>query len=128
MGKELLVVCFDDTGKKIIQPITKSGTYIGDGTDANAIIDLGFAPNFVEISEQEGVSGQAIEIFVTTDQIVDDIGEGMAIVHRTGGAPPHATISNRIRSLDDDGFTVGDDGSDEHPNKDGITYNYRATI
>ncbi len=129
MADQIQVVCFNEgTGKKVIQPIFKTGTYVGDGTDDNPITGLGFAPNYVEISEKQVLSGQPIEVFTTTSEIIDDIAEGMAIVHRTGAAPPHATISDRIKSLDADGFTVTAAGTDEHPNKDGVTYNYRATV
>ena len=129
MAGQVLVMCIDEnTGKKVIQPITKTGTYVGDGTDSNSIDKLGFTPKFVEISEKEAVSGQSIDIFTTTNEIIDDVAEGMALIHRSGDTPPHSTISNRISSLDADGFTVDDDGSDQHPNKDGVTYNYRATI
>ena len=131
MSDQIDVVCYDrTTGKKIIQPISKTGTYVGDGADAPglAITGLGFSPNYVQISEEETVSGEAIEIFETTDKIIDDIAGGMANIHRPASTPPHATIEKRIISLDIDGFTVSDDGANEHPNKAGVTYNYRATI
>ena len=129
MADQINVLCYDiTTGKKKIQPITKTGTYVGDGEVDNTIEGIGVSPNSVSITERQPLSGQAIEVCETNNQIIDDIGEGMSIIHRTGGAPPHATLSDRIVSLDADGFTVSDGDTDDNPNKDGITYNYRATI
>ena len=60
---------------------------------------------------------------MTTDQIVGDNQSGGAIFD---DADEHEFQTNRIISLDADGFTVDDNGADEDPNANGIIYNYLA--
>ncbi len=102
------------------------GTYVGDGSTSQAINNLGFAPDYVKIWVDHTVSGQSTEVFETTKELVDNIGEGMSITHREGSTPPHASLSNCIKSIDADGFTVGDQGNDSHPNKNTQIYHYLA--
>lgn len=61
--------------------------------------------------------------FSTTDQIVDDNASGGAIFDNNAS---HKFETNRIISLDADGFTVDDNGADQDPNANGVTYNYIA--
>lgn len=107
-------------------PRMKFGSYTGDDSESQAITGLGFRPRYLKINRRHTVSGQGTDTYETTEVIIDDHVDGMAITHREGATPPHASIANRIKSLDADGFTVDDDGSNEHPNKLSTEYNYMA--
>jgi len=51
---------------------------------------------------------------------------GLLVDHHQTAGSFHHTHLDHVISLDSDGFTVGDDGGDEHPNANGITYTYLA--
>ena len=96
----------------------KTGTYTGDGSTSQAITGIGFQPKMVTIwiySLTEGNTGQLTKI----DQFATD----MAI---DAWGTPHFIRDNRLISLDADGFTVDDDGTDDFPNTNGATYAYIA--
>ena len=101
---------------------TKTGTYTGDGTTSQGITGIGFAPKYVLIVRKV-TSQTTVEYHYTTDVIVDDIAAG-ASVEDTGSAT--TVIDNAIISLDSDGFTVDDNGLDEDPNQNTVTFNYLA--
>lgn len=103
---------------------TKSGSYTGDGTTSMAVTGIGFKPKYVKIWKRETVDGSAITAFETTDTIIDDHVDGGA--YKILGAGTHSFETNKIISLDADGFTVDDDGVDNHPNKLNQVYNYLA--
>ena len=65
--------------------------------------------------------------YETTDTMIDDNASGMAFSDRNVPGSGHAMFTDAIISLDADGFTVDDAGSDAHPNKNGETYNYYCT-
>ena len=101
----------------------KIGTYVGDGTISQAITGVGFLPSFVRVWDRETVTNSVVAIFETTPDIMDD--------NVNGGCVRSSETQVRFRdrrmiSLDPDGFTVDDNGTDEHPNKDGQIYNYLA--
>lgn len=102
-----------------------TGTYVGDGAISKAIAGLGFAPKFIIITPRETASQQPIDVFMTSDQIIDDHASGMSVVN-LGSGMQCETLINCIIALGADGFTVDDQGSDSHPNKNGQTYNYVA--
>ncbi len=100
----------------------KSGTYTGDGTNSQGITGVGFQPKYVLITPRKTGDGNSIELMVyTTTDIVDDNAAGGAVDIKNGQFE-----TNMIISLDADGFTVDANGSDQHPNKNTITYNYLA--
>ena len=101
-----------------------TGEYTGDGTTSQTITDIGIKPKFLWIWGRETVDDTAMTSFVTTDTIVDDNAAGGAF--KILGAGTHSFETDKILSLDSDGFTVDDDGIDNHPNKSGIVYNYMA--
>lgn len=103
-----------------------SGTYVGDGETTQEITGVGFTPRFLEIQIRNTVSGTANDIFEAWAEVLDDDVAGMCIVHRNAASPPHAVGKNCIKSFNTDGFTVGDNGASDHPNKDTIIYNWRA--
>ena len=102
-----------------------TGTYTGDGTTSQAITGIGFRPKYLRIWVRVTVNAAALPVFETTDTIIDDSPDGLAILH-PGLNVPHQSETNTIISLDADGFTVDDDGADGHPNKLGTVYNYLA--
>ena len=102
---------------------TKTGTYTGDGNATQAITGVNFKPKYVRIWKEVN-DGDDIDIWETTPEINDDL---------TGGAAAQwdptnnawTLESDRIVSLDADGFTVGDGGGND-PNVDEQDYNYLA--
>jgi len=102
----------------------KTSTYTGDGTTSNAITGIGFQPKYLRIWRRQTADANA-RIIETTDTIVDDNANGMAFFFKYNGTVTDITAKdNRVKTLDADGFTVSDDGTDLSPNKDTIVYNY----
>ncbi|MBN4061654.1 hypothetical protein JYU20_00470 [Bacteroidales bacterium AH-315-I05] len=98
----------------------KTGTYTGNGETSFGITGAGFAPDFVQIWVQGTADNVALEYWVTTTTIVDDDPGGYAI---KTGTDVTGQIDG-IKSLDADGFTVGDNSTGDHPNKLNQVYNY----
>ena len=96
-----------------------TGSYTGDGSTSKAITGVGFAPKFVKIW-MAYAAGNLIAI-ETTDLLVAVDANGVAHKHEGG---THSQIKNAIISLDADGFTVDDAGTDSHPNTTGGAYTY----
>ena len=105
---------------------SKTGTYDGNGSTSQGITGIGFEPKFAKIWWRKTVAGVTYS-YETTDTMIDDNASGMAFSDRNVPGSGHAMFTDRIISLDADGFTVDDAGSDEHPNKNGETYNYYCT-
>jgi len=101
----------------------KTGSYTGDGATSQAITGVGFAPKFLFISLRlTSESSQAAQaVLFTGTTIVDDSANGGAI-----GLPVPTFLENAVLSLDADGFTVDDNGTDRNPNTSTIVYNYVA--
>ncbi len=91
-----------------------TGTYTGDGAVSQAITGLGFQPKFVQITERKTGSGNNVPLFFTDDVTIDDNASGMAITFNTSSTR-FESITNAIISLDSDGFTVDDAGTDSNP-------------
>lgn len=103
----------------------KTGTYTGGGSESLSIEGIGFQPLYLKIWVRETTDAKTVPIFETTNTIIDDNASGMAIQHSSTD-PEHKSTINAIISLDTDGFTVDDAGSDAHPNKLNQVYNYLA--
>lgn len=104
-----------------VQMVT--GEYTGDGTATKAITGLGFQPKYLKIWESEAVSGTSIYVYETTAEIIADVAGGGSVRHFSN---THQVFTDRIVSLDSDGFTVGDADTSNHPNSNGQIYNYMA--
>lgn len=97
----------------------KTGTYTGDGSTGQAITGIGFTPQFIAIVDHPD-SDYGRQIWIKLNQSWADYAvrisgiAGFECYSRTSG----------INSLDADGFTVDDNGSDDHPNKNGQVYDY----
>jgi len=103
-----------------------SGSYTGDGTTARAITGVGFAVKALWISKRLTGDGDAT-IFQTWDTVVDDHANGLAFLFQDNGAASDIVARElRIKSLDDDGFTVDDGSADLAPNKNTEVYNWFA--
>ena len=103
----------------------KSSTYTGNGETSLEITGIGFTPKYLKIWVRATSDGSAIAIFETTAEIIDDNASGMSVMH-DGDGNEHTVQTNTIISLNADGFTVDDNGADQHPNKSSQIYNYIA--
>ena len=104
--------------------VMKTGTYTGDTGTTQAVTGVGFEPFILWICEYSGDGGESNRV-VTTNSLVDNDGAGMAH-YLNNDATLSKTNSDMIRSLDADGFTVGDQGGVQGFNSSGITYEYWA--
>ncbi len=93
--------------------LAKTGTYTGNGSTGQAITGIGFAPKYVAIWIHP-VSATA-QKYEKVDQSWGDYA-----INVFG----HAAALNLINTLDADGFTVDDAGTDAHPNKNNQVYDY----
>ncbi len=97
------------------------GTYTGDGSTGQSITGLGIAPIHVHILNRITVDDTAQKKFETTPEIVAANAAGGAFEHRSS-----LFKTDTIISLDSDGFTVDDGGSDSDPNKSETLYDFIA--
>lgn len=109
-------------------PTIVTGTYTGNGGTTQAITGLGFKPRMVQVYRQNSSGGVVGGVFQKTDR--DGSTNAITIIARnTGIDTTYAVYSNdAIRSLDSDGFTVGDttDNSTNHTNLSATTYTFIA--
>ena len=98
----------------------KTGTYTGDGTTSQPITSVGFKPKYVKIWVHTEVLATS-PFFEKTDTMP----AALCATHPAAAAHMIA-VPNAIISLDADGFTVDDSGADVDPNKNGVTYDYKA--
>ena len=105
-----------------------TGSYTGDGATSQAITGVGFRPTFLIVSaritaDQFVSAGAGVKSwYFTTDVIMDDNAAGMAL----GAQGSWQWEINHVIALGSDGFTVDDDGTNEHPNTSSTTYNFVA--
>ena len=97
-----------------------TGQYTGDGTVDQYITGIGFQPQFVQIWGHEEVEDTQLYKFTKTSTIMG----GDRCVYEY--ANYQRVRDNRIISLDADGFSVGDMGTDFDPNTLGSTYDWIA--
>ena len=98
------------------------GTYTGNGSTGQAISGVGFTPKYLSISNSP-TDGSGGTTLTTNTLYVDDAATGLALKLT---AAVYEGKADNIKSIDADGFTVSDAGTDEHPNKNGETYYYLA--
>lgn len=104
----------------------KTGTYTGNDATSQGITGVGFKPKYLRVWQRATVNNTAIEVFETIDQIMDDHADGGASHLVMAWGQSQRFEINRLISLDTDGFTVDDNGANEHPNQNGVVYNYLA--
>jgi hypothetical protein len=96
----------------------QTGTYTGDGSTSQGITGVGFQPTMVMIRIQcNGTLNEDPWIKHEDDTTT---------YSSQNTSPKWAAVDNCIISLDADGFTIDDAGSDQHPNKNGVVYVYIA--
>lgn len=101
----------------------KTGTYTGTGIGTQAITGIGFQPKYVRIWRRRTADGSTMNIYESSDVIVDDGGVGGGAIELAVSPPEFAT--NAIMSLDADGFTVNEPSSfTDTVNGSGTVYNY----
>ena len=109
-------------GKRRFCRIT-TGQYTGDGTVSQPITGVGFPPKFVKIWVRKTVVvAECSRMF----EKVDTMSGTICQIHHCVAGAEHQARDNALISLDADGFTVGDAGADDDPNKLGETYCYMA--
>lgn len=101
-----------------------TGEYSGDAAATQAITGLGITPAFIAVVKKSAGGGSEL-MFQTWTSIVDDNAAGMGYIW--GSQTVHgALVIDHMRSLNDGGFTVGDDATQASLNGSGNTYNYVA--
>ena len=124
---ELVLYFFDGTNWTTVagsgSAKISTGTYSGDGTTSRSIIGVGFLPKYVKIWERTTTNNAQVDAYETTNTIISDSGSGGAIY--TDNNEQRFRV-DRIVSLDVDGFTVSDGGTNSHPNQNTQVYNYMA--
>jgi hypothetical protein len=97
----------------------RTGSYFGDGTNGRAITGLGFQPDVVIVMADNFCNGLPGQTYPCgRDTVLRTSTMGAGDISSTGyqyGNPP---MSNRIQSLDVDGFTVGEPPDHNAPNDD----------
>lgn len=101
-----------------------AGSYVGNGGASLAITGVGFKANFLKIWAKETVDDTTTPVFETTQIINTNNVSGGCVTHKANGTVQFDT--GKIRSIDNDGFTVGDNGINENPNKSGSVYDFIA--
>ena len=104
--------------------VIKTGTYTGDTGTTQAVTGVGFEPIYLKIWEAPA-SGNGSNMAETTDSYVDNDADGLA-QYTNHDATENKAQNDIIRSLDADGFTVGDQGGLQGFNSNGIIYEYMA--
>jgi hypothetical protein len=96
----------------------ETGTYTGDGTTEQVVtMTAGWTPKFLILHIKDPGEGVSAQVWWRSDQ------------HSANDAISLGTTSqhdNRVTAFGAGSFTVDDDGSDGHPNKNGVVYAYIA--
>ena len=105
-----------------------TGSYTGDGENSQGITGVGFTPQWMRIdrsyTDNETTAqsrGANIQTYTT---VINDNGQGMSITGNDGSQEFWTYLPDGIRTLDSDGFTIGDGGTSDHPNADSVVYNF----
>ena len=97
-----------------------TGSYTGDDTASRNITGLGFDPKYVKIWQSGAADGDAMFIFEKTDVMTG------TLCIRKSDSNSFQYKDNRLTALITDGFTIGDNSANAHPNENGTTYRYLA--
>lgn len=104
-------------------PKLKTGSYTGDGSTSQGITGVGFTPKVLLIIYASGDGNDTAVVMTSTEHMARDAQGLVALFTAAGGVKD---FDNRVLSLDSDGFTVSDDGTDSHPNQNTAAYDYIA--
>jgi len=107
-----------------------TGEYTGNGAASQPIDGIGFQPKYLRINRKYTTDQTAAEskgaLLWTSTSINNDNAAGMAITGNDASQDVWTYTVDCIRSLDSDGFTVGDAGTSDHPNAASVEYNFMA--
>jgi hypothetical protein len=116
------ILKYDGTYLVLLNPYRPSGarvytnSYTGDGGTEHAITGVGFSPKWIFLVNH---ATSSIEFYFWFYGIPDGYS------FRFYGADiEYRIINDAITVIGSDGFTVSDGGADEHPNKNGIVYDF----
>lgn len=98
-----------------------TGSYTGDGSTSLGVTGVGFTPKLLWIIQRTTSTGGGADVYMTSTTIIDDISGGAAV-----DISEDLAHTNKIISLDSDGFTVDDNSADHRPNTASEVYNYIA--
>jgi hypothetical protein len=111
--------------------VIATGTYTGDGATSQAITAglSGFQIKMVQILVSDTGNADVADhgwVF-TTDTYVDNNAAGLAINGDAGNGSGISEVRiNMINALGTNSFTVDDNGTDAHPNKNSQVYDFIA--
>ena len=97
----------------------KTGQYLGDGAISRPITGIGFRVDYVKIWLHTA-GGFIVQSHFEKTRTMNDTTR----CWETTVAGQSQASSDLIISCDNDGFTIGDGGIDQAPNKAGDTYDY----
>lgn len=97
-----------------------TGQYTGDGTLAQAITGVGFAPKAIMVWAHLTVEN--INVAKGGCVKIDQMANNICASYYWG----RSFYDNAVVTLDADGFTVDDDNADDHPNKLAQLYDFVA--
>jgi len=103
----------------------ETGTYTGDGATSQVVslTNSDLIVKYVKIWFED-TDGNVIRSHETTNTLVTQDAQGLAVQHY-GDAAERATYQDdTIIALGTGSFTVDDRGTDQHPNSNGDTYHY----
>jgi len=103
------------------------GSYTGDGAASQAITGVGFTvlALFITVRKTGETTPSDRGLIVTWESMVDNSANGMvATIDDTAGIQSYD--ENAVLSLDADGFTVDDNGANNHPNTNSTVYDFVA--
>lgn len=107
-----------------------TGTYTGDGEATQAITGVGFLPQYLRIDrrfDSNQTVGQSVGANVQTyTTVVNDNAAGMGITGNDATQAYWTYTVDCIKSLDADGFTIGNGGTGVNPNVNTVLYNFYA--
>ena len=107
-----------------------TGTYTGDGESTQAITGVGFLPQYLRIDrrfDDAQTVGQSVGANVQTyTTVINDNAAGMGITGNDATQAYWTYTLDCIKSLDADGFTIGNGGTGVNPNVNTVQYNFYA--
>lgn len=122
--KELLEVICGRRSDAPAVPQFQMGTYVGDAVEGR-LIETNFRPRYVRVWTRPSAGGPVAREYVKLDDPNQDIDwDDWSLRHETSSTYHEWVVTSGIIDINDEGFTV--DGFANHPNANGITYDWVA--
>ena len=124
--KEVLEVMLGRRGDQPLTPQFEIGTYEGDGIPGDRLIAVSFRPRYVRLFPRyDNTDTEWLIERIDLDGVVN--WETYSFWHDTTATDEHKHYQDLgITAIDDNGFYVNNDGSDQVPNKIGDNYDWVA--